>query len=72
MLYAIRKNGGKRVDEMILSLPDSFTFNIEYNKIQVEVMKPDIMSFSFNNFECRYYDFNELLMSFDYNDWIIN
>ena len=23
MLYAIRKNGGKRVDEMILSLPDS-------------------------------------------------
>ena len=35
MLYAIRKKGCKSMDELILGLPDSCTFNTDLNKIQL-------------------------------------
>lgn len=66
VLYMVRKNGVKTKNRLY-ELPQSFKFNPQTNKVEVEVMKPsNEMNFNFNEvFKTIEYNYDDILNNFD-------
>lgn len=69
LLYMIRK--GYKKDNLILLLPNTFTYDCELKKVRVEIMKPtkDISFDMQDMFVIKHYSFNEILDNFHYEEW---
>lgn len=70
VLYMVKKKATK-TSNCLYELPQSFKFNPDINKVEVEVMKPsNEMSFSFiDTFEVRQYSFDEIIDNYNLDEW---